>query len=149
MSDKTIPSDPRTNFAIVIKMHTADCHRILSDPGLVREWVGATLDKHKLQEEIDYTLTVYRTEAETDTVTERIAALKLERDALNKGYQEVMDERLSLRDENATLRAQVERLSMPVSDEEFHAFSRTDDDGMFEFLNRNDLDALIAARKGK
>jgi hypothetical protein len=71
--------DPRTNFAVVIKMHTPDAHKVLGDPGIVRDIVGAALDNDtRLQEEIDYTLDTYRTEADTDTVTEHIENLKAE-----------------------------------------------------------------------
>jgi len=49
---------------------------------------------------------------------QRIAAFTAERDALQKGYTEVMDERLTLRKERAEARAQVAALTKPVSQEE-------------------------------
>jgi hypothetical protein len=55
----------------------------------------------------------------------------------------------SIADAVRALVAKCERLEGSVSDEEFHKFSRTDDDGMFEFFNRGDANALIAARAGK
>ena len=51
-----------------------------------------------------------------------------------------------LRDEQEALREANTRQAAPVSDEEFYRHSRTDDDGQFEFLNRNDVDVLLAAR---
>ena len=45
---------------VTIKMHTTDAYNVLTDPGLVREKIGAALDEWGLQEEIDYTLEVNR-----------------------------------------------------------------------------------------
>lgn len=52
-------------FTVEIKMHTIDAYRTLSDPGLVRTFIGAALDRvhgiaGPLQEEVDYTLKVKR-----------------------------------------------------------------------------------------
>jgi hypothetical protein len=78
------------------------------------------------------------------SLIERIAAAEAERDALNKGYQEVMAERLSLREELATARQTIERLSAPVSDAECNVVMfRVDSGHTFGVI----LDALIAARK--
>ena len=79
-----IPKDSRHNFCVMIKMHTKDARRVLSDPAMVRDIVGEAIDgrqrlapallgREQLEEEIDYTLDVYRTESDKDSQTERIA----------------------------------------------------------------------------
>ena len=74
-----IPDDPRTNFCVMILMHTKDAHLNLGNPGIVRDVIGAALDKVRgLQEEIDYTLDVYRTEGDKDVMTATVAALEAE-----------------------------------------------------------------------
>ena len=74
-----IPDDPRTNFCVMILMHTKDAHLNLGNPGIVRDVIGAALDKVRgLQEEIDYTLDVYRTEGDKDVMTAIVTALEAE-----------------------------------------------------------------------
>jgi hypothetical protein len=60
-------------------MHTKDAHLNLGNPGIVRDVVGEALDKVRgLQEEIDYTLDVYRTEGSKDVSTETISNMQTE-----------------------------------------------------------------------
>jgi hypothetical protein len=55
----------------------------------------------------------------------------------------------ALEAENAALRTQVERLSAPVTDAEWVEYCVSNDDGMtWASVRRDDISALLAARKG-
>jgi hypothetical protein len=104
MTQDNAPSDPRTNYCVMILIHSDDARKTLDNPETVRRIVADALDtlqeNHdnvpaKIEEEIDYTLDVYRTECDKDVTTYRIGKLEAE---------------------NAALRQQVERLSAPVTD---------------------------------
>lgn len=47
-------------FEVVIRMHSEDAPKVLSDPEEVRFMIGYAFDRRGLQEEIDYTLEVKR-----------------------------------------------------------------------------------------
>ena len=125
-----IPDDPRTNYCVMIFMHTEDAHKCLNSPGGVRRLIADAFDSlqenydnvpAKIEEEIDYTLDVYRTESDKDVTTRRIARLEQERDALA---------------------LKVQRLGAPVSDEEWSVNHWVKSGGSM----RGFIDAFIAAR---
>jgi uncharacterized protein YqfA (UPF0365 family) len=131
MTQDNAPSDPRTNYCVMILIHSDDARKTLDNPETVRRIVADALDtlqeNHdnvpaKIEEEIDYTLDVYRTECDKDVTTYRIGKLEAE---------------------NAALRQQVERLSAPVTDAECEQFD-LDCNGHF---SRMGIEALLAARK--
>ena len=49
-----------TGFEVLIKIHTKDGDKTISDPGFVRYIIGTKLDTFGIKEEIDYTLEVTR-----------------------------------------------------------------------------------------
>lgn len=60
MIKNTIGRPEPTGFEVLIKIHTKDADKILDCPSTVRCLVGEVIDRHQLQEEIDYTLEVTR-----------------------------------------------------------------------------------------
>lgn len=52
--------DPRDGFNVLIRIHSDDAPKTLSDPGAVRLLIGEAFDSHGIEEEIDYTLEVTR-----------------------------------------------------------------------------------------
>lgn len=85
---------------------------------------------------------------------ERIAALTTERDEYRAAFEKEVDnfesmhrQRKALEAEVAALREQVARLSAPVSDAEWLMLCAGDEVQMAEWVQKRDVDNLIAARK--
>jgi hypothetical protein len=73
----------------MILMHTEDAAKALPHPECVRMAVAAALETHSLliQEEVDFTIDVYRTECDKDVTTHRIAALEAQRRQFREALQ--------------------------------------------------------------
>jgi hypothetical protein len=59
-AEKRIADNDLCGYIVRIRIHNADGLLKLDFPHTVREFVGAGLDRHGLQEDVDYTLEVDR-----------------------------------------------------------------------------------------